>query len=350
MTEEYNIEDIIIRYLQQDIKEDEMRFLDVWLDESADNKRYFFQLKNISDLSRYAKPVGEEEKENSWQRMQVKMRNQSEQAAPVQVPVHKNKVYGSFMKYAAAILLLVCAATGGGLFERYKMLAALEEEVPVFNEIRVEKGGRASTLFLADGSKVVLNAATTLKYPTSFKSGKREVFLDGEAFFEVAKDKEKPFVVRLKKQNITVLGTSFNVKAYGNTSYSVTTLLSGRVSLEAFNDKGETMSNMLLKPNQKALSDNQTGSVALYDVDASMANSWMRGEYKFKDEVLSSIIKSLENYYDVKIHLENPDWGHIKYTGTFSLSQDVRDALDIINYDKHFVFRQTEKDIYIKKK
>lgn len=350
MTEEYNIEDIIIRYLQQEIKEDEMRFLDAWLDESADNKRYFFQLKNISDLSRYTKPVGEEEKENSWQRMQMKMQNEPKQASPVQVPIHYNKVYGSFLKYAAVILLLVCAATGGGLLERYKMLSALEDQEPVFNEIRVEKGGRASTLLLADGSKVVLNAATTLKYPTSFQSGKREVFLDGEAFFEVAKDEEKPFVVRLKNQNITVLGTSFNVKAYGNTSYSVTTLLSGRVSLEAFNDKGETMSNMLLKPNQKALSDNQTGSVALYNVDASTANSWMRGEYKFKDEVLSSIIKSLENYYDVKIHLENPDWGQIKYTGTFSLSQDVRDALDIINYDKHFVFRQTGKDIYIKKK
>ena len=135
----------------------------------------------------------------------------------------------------------------------------------MYNEIHVRKGGRANTVFLSDGSKVILNAATTFRYPTSFNGKNRQVYLDGEAYFEVSKDVEKPFVVKLKKQEITVLGTTFNVQAYAHEPYSEVTLLTGQILLEAFNERGESMSRMYLKPDQKALSDNSTGSVSLQE-------------------------------------------------------------------------------------
>ena len=226
----------------------------------------------------------------------------------------------------------------------------MAEESIVYNEIHVQKGGRANTVILSDGTKVVLNAATTLKYPASFNGKNRQVYLDGEAYFEVTKNEEKPFVVKLNKQDITVLGTTFNVQAYSNELYSEITLLSGQILLEAFNEKGESMSRMYLKPDQKALSDNKMGSVSLQDVNASLSNAWINGEYKFKDASLSSIVKRLENYYNVKIYLDDKRLEQIKYTGTFSLDQDILDVLRIIDYEKQFTFKRVKKDIFITSK
>lgn len=205
-------------------------------------------------------------------------------------------------------------------------------------------------MLLSDGSKVILNAATTFRYPTSFDGKNRQVYLDGEAYFEISKNSEKPFVVKLKKQEITVLGTTFNVQAYGHESYSEVTLLTGRILLEAFNERGESMSCMYLKPDQKALSDNSTGSVSLQDVNASLSNAWINGEYKFKDEPLASIVKRLENYYNVKIHLEDKRLEKIRYTGTFSLDQDILDVFRIIDYEKQLIFKRVEKEIFITSK
>lgn len=204
-----------------------------------------------------------------------------------------------------------------------------------------------NTVILSDGTKVVLNAATTFKYPTSFNGKNRQVYLDGEAYFEVTKNEEKPFVVKLNKQDITVLGTTFNVQAYENESYSVVTLLSGRIMLEAFNEFSESTGRMFMKPNQCALADNESGSISLSEVNASLTNAWINGEYKFKDEPLSSIVKRLENYYDVRIHLDDPRLEQIRYTGTFSLDQDILDVFRIIDYEKQFVFKRIKKDIFI---
>lgn len=112
----------------------------------------------------------------------------------------------------------------------------------------------------------------------------------------MTKNEEKPFVVKLNKQDITVLGTTFNVQAYENESYSVVTLLSGRIMLEAFNEFSESTGRMFMKPNQCALADNESGSISLSEVNASLTNAWINGEYKFKDEPLSSIVKRLENF------------------------------------------------------
>ena len=193
-----------------------------------------------------------------------------------------------------------------------------------------------------------MNAATTFKYPTSFNGKNRQVYLDGEAYFEVTKNEEKPFVVKLNKQDITVLGTTFNVQAYENESYSVVTLLSGRIMLEAFNEFSESTGRMFMKPNQCALADNESGSISLSEVNASLTNAWINGEYKFKDEPLSSIVKRLENYYDVRIHLDDPRLEQIRYTGTFSLDQDILDVFRIIDYEKQFVLTDKERHIHNK--
>lgn len=354
MSEKYNREELIVRYLQQEINEEELRVLEAWLEESAENKSDFFQLKNISDLSRCPLPGPEDkneadrQSEKSWQRMKGRIEKEEALMKTAHSPQpSRNQPFAFYLKYAA--IVIVALSTGWGISEsgiHLKESIQIENQI-VYNEIRVQKGGRANTLILSDGSKVVLNAATTFKYPTSFNSKNRIVYLDGEAYFEVAKDADKPFIVKAKRQDITVLGTSFNVEAYSSTPFSVITLLSGSISLKAFNDKGEMMSQMFLKPNQSALSNNSSGSVSIQNMQAELATSWMNGEYKFKDTPLIFIVKQLENYYDVRIHLEDKKLRRIRYTGTFSLDQNIEEVLKIIDYKKQFIFKKAGKDIYI---
>lgn len=347
MSERPEIEELIVHYLQQEISEEELRLLEAWLEESVENKSYFFSLKGISDSSRYAYHSQENRNEASWQKMKTRMN--SKEVSSKNRPVGRRVLF-SCLKYAAVIILAI--GTGWGIRElqqRFSQPYQAEDKI-VYNELRVEKGGRANTLILSDGSKVVLNAATTLKYPTSFNGKERRVYLDGEAYFEIAKNTDRPFVVKLKKQDITVLGTTFNVKAYSLDAGSVVTLLSGRISLEAFNEKGESMSRMFLKPNQKAYADNETGSVSIHNTDASLANSWVRGEYKFKEEPLFSIARQLENYYGVKIHLQGDKLKNLKYTGTFSLDQDIKEVFHIIDYEKQFTVKYAGKEIFVTSK
>lgn len=349
MSEKYNIEELIIRFLQQDINEEELRYLESWLEEDAEHKSYFFDLKCISDSSRRPFFSREDVNEANWQKMHARMEKRYETVSSLA----KSQTYGlwlSLVKYVAVAVLAVGLGWGVHAFYGNVKSSYLAEESIVYNEIHVQKGGRANTVILSDGTKVVLNAATTLKYPASFNGKNRQVYLDGEAYFEVTKNEEKPFVVKLNKQDITVLGTTFNVQAYSNELYSEITLLSGQILLEAFNEKGESMSRMYLKPDQKALSDNKMGSVSLQDVNASLSNAWINGEYKFKDASLSSIVKRLENYYNVKIYLDDKRLEQIKYTGTFSLDQDILDVLRIIDYEKQFTFKRVKKDIFITSK
>lgn len=346
MHQKYDIEELIVRYLQQEISEDELRALNAWLELSAENKAYFFQLKSISDLSTHTSLLNEDEKENSWQKMHIRLRSASARTASKEKEI---KLWHAVLKYAAIVLIVLSVGWKTGEFSKERELSESITKEVAYNEIRVDKGGRANTVILSDGTKVVLNAGTTFKYPTAFCSKDRQVFLNGEAYFEVAKNTEKPFIVKLKSQQITVLGTVFNIEAYESESYSIVTLLSGSVALEAFNEAGESMSRMFLKPNQSACSDNQTGSVSLKNVDVNFANAWLRGEYKFKDEPFSSIARRLENYYGIKIHMEDENLNHVKYTGTFSLDQSIQEVLRIIDYEKRFLFKRLGKDIFIEK-
>ena len=352
MSEKQNIEEIIIRYFRQDVTEDDVRLLDAWLEERPENKALFFELKALDDYSHKSPLLRESVKETGWQKMKARILESEKETVRSETPkepVTQWRKWLIILKYASIIILAISAGWGISEFSRNPASSSPAKDI-VYNEIYVEKGGRANTVILSDGTKVVLNAATRLRYPTSFNGKDRKVYLDGEAYFEVTKNEDKPFIVKLKKQDITVLGTSFNVEAYEAENYSIVSLLSGRIALDAFNESGEPMSRMFLKPDQKAYSDNQSGSVSIQNIEASLSSAWVYGMYKFKDEPLSAIFKRLENYYGVKIHLSSDKLKQVKYTGSFSLDQDIREVLRIIDYEKQLHVKFAGKDIFIASK
>lgn len=341
MQPDNHMEELIVRFLQREIHEEEIRELDAWIHESEENRSRFFDMKGIFDSRKQSEFREDQMIADSWERMLVKLRKHS--LIPEEPAHYGNVFWLSCVRYAAIVVVAIGIGFGIGELTGQRIMGGETE----YNEIYVEKGGPANTVLLSDGSKIRLNASTRFKYPTQFNGDKREVYLEGEAFFEVARNESKPFVVKLKNQSITVLGTTFNVQAYDEERYSITTLLSGSIFLESFNSQGKGMSSLTLKPNQQARSDNRTGSIFLSEAEASISNAWVEGKYRFKDEVLSSIVRRLENYYGVNIRLAHDTLQNIRYTGTFSLDQNIQEVLEVINSEDQFSFTVDGKNILI---
>ncbi|ALL05007.1 hypothetical protein AQ505_05560 [Pedobacter sp. PACM 27299] len=162
------------------------------------------------------------------------------------------------------------------------------------NKIETPKGGQYQ-VNLPDGTKVWLNAASSLSYPVSFTGDKREVKLLGEAYFEVAKNKNMPFVVYSKGQEVEVLGTHFNVNAYPDEAKTKTTLLEGSVKVKLLVAKGTA----LLKPGQQSVYEGDQLDVNAIDVAEVIA--WKEGYFLFQDEDIRSIMRKIARWYDVEI-------------------------------------------------
>ncbi|MDR1407800.1 MAG: DUF4974 domain-containing protein [Tannerella sp.] len=346
MSDRNHIETYIVRYLQREIAEDELREFELWL-QTPEHRMEFFRLKNVHDLTKNHKLPSDEDMERSWRKMSQRITSGLLSGCVSETP-KRRIISGGIWQYAAVAAVAVAVSLGvGGYLGRHGR--PVEKVRPAaYNEVGVQRGGKPNTVHLSDGSIVRLNAATTLRYPADFNGTAREVLLDGEAYFEVAKDDDRPFVVKLERQNIIVRGTCFNVEAYRDESYNIVTLLEGSVSVESMDDNGLKINDVLLVPGQKVHFDHASGKVSVSQVDASLSNTWMRGEYRFKDEPFTLIAGRLEHYYDVRIHLDDERLKKIRYTGTFSLQQHIHEVLRIINHENQFRFQQTGNEIYIK--
>lgn len=164
----------------------------------------------------------------------------------------------------------------------------------LFNTIQTPIGGQYR-INLPDGSSVWLNASSSLRYPVSFSAKERKVELTGEAYFEIAKDKSKPFLVVNKNQTVEVLGTHFNINGYEDELDTKTTLLEGSVKIFA----GVNKSEAILKPGQQAQVQGYT--IKIKDVDAANAAAWKDGFFVFNDENISSAMRKIARWYDLDV-------------------------------------------------
>ena len=186
---------------------------------------------------------------------------------------------------------------------------------------------RPEAVHLPDGTSVTLNHYSSLSYPERFKSDNREVELSGEAYFEVAKDKDKPFIVKTKEQSIEALGTKFNVSAYPTDSLLTTTLLEGSVLLTTQN----LLHPMVLKPNEQFVYNKRTRSALLQQVDANRFVSWTTGYYYFPEQSLEAILYRLSHVYGVQFTVKSEALKRRTFTGTFYRGQSIKDIMEIIH-------------------
>ena len=192
--------------------------------------------------------------------------------------------------------------------------------------ISTPKGGEYK-IVLSDGTKVWLNAATVLQFPTSFRgrTHRRVKLISGEAYFEVSKDKAHPFIVSTGNQNVTVLGTTFDVKAYSQIIR--TTLLEGSVQLNLSNSKRNPNTRLQLKPGEQSTNDGQHIAKRLVDTDLEVA--WKNGKIKFRDASLQSILAEAERWYNIDIEYKMPIH-NMRLTGGISRKSNLATLLRLL--------------------
>lgn len=174
-------------------------------------------------------------------------------------------------------------------------------------------GLEADVVVLPDGTRVSLGTRTSFSYDSRYGKSERIVQLEGEAYFEVAKDKDKPFIVKTKEQSIEALGTKFNVSAYPTDSLLTTTLLEGSVLLTTQN----LLHPMVLKPNEQFVYNKRTRSALLQQVDANRFVSWTTGYYYFPEQSLEAILYRLSHVYGVQFTVKSEALKRRTFTGTF---------------------------------
>jgi ferric-dicitrate binding protein FerR (iron transport regulator) len=183
-----------------------------------------------------------------------------------------------------------------------------------YHKINVPRNGEFY-VELSDGTKVWVNSASSIGFKSRFDGKYRVVDLVGEAYFEVAKNAEQPFVVRTNNMDVRVLGTHFNIKAYPDETHTYATLNEGKIQVS----KGEL--NEILAPDQQLSLNNSTKEFTREEVDASIYSAWVRGKFVFKDERLDDILNALSRWYDVKIFYQDQNL------------QDDRFSLSVNRYD-----------------
>ena len=286
--------DTLYNFFEGNASFDEEMAVRQWMEESAENRQAFLKERKLFDAML---PLGNEKV--------IK-------AGKKRFTIDLSSLRTELIKIAAVI-----AVTLGGsyLFHQY----ALEKELMAMHTISVPAGQRIN-ITLTDGTNVWLNARTSLTYPVKFGKKNRQVILDGEAYFDVAKDKNKPFIVHTQNSSVKVLGTEFNIDAYSYNDFVATTLVEGSVEF-SYNNKFEQAQTMLLKPNEQALYDKKTYQAAKKETYVPKDIAWRNGQIVLKETPLSDILWTLSKRFNVEFVIKDPALYKQSYTGIFTNQQ-----------------------------
>ena len=216
------------------------------------------------------------------------------------------------------------------------------EQQTLMHKVEVPVGGEYR-LVLADGTKVWINAESSLQYPVEFTAEQRTVILQGEAYFEVAKDPSKPFQVEMNGASITVLGTHFNVKADAESDDITATLVEGSIRFEG------AKQNIVMTPNQQLTFNRSTNKVDVKEIDTETFTAWKDGLLKYKSIPFVELIKELQSAYKVEIQIDSQELKNpaVTVSGTFSQEQSIEQILKVISRSLPIRWHNSERVYYI---
>lgn len=359
--------ELIYKYLSNEASEQEVQELFEWIDASAENKKQFISLKKTwaltaltGTISRDIPVIALQPKSNT--------RKYFRYVAIFVVLIGLTRLAFYFNERTTVSKEIVLELGDGSLEyfshknenalvnDKGELVArkfsdriiyfgkVLDKEVS-YHTLKVPYG-KTFKLKLSDGTFVSLNSGTTLRYPEQFGiNGKRNVYLTGEAFFEVAKDKKHPFIVHSNQVDIEVLGTRFNVSAYPEDKTVSSVLVEGSIQMS---QKDNPLNAVLLKPNQMAVWHNESQKIVNKTVDTSFYEAWTQGELAFNNTPFSTIAKIIERTYDVEIINENAVLAKQSFTGSIKISESsVENILELLKRDTPFNYSIKQNTITI---
>lgn len=306
--------DLISKYFDNTITSEEKKKLFSAMMDDGDLRMEFASIQNIRALTALF-PVNNDQADGIRRLLDFK---QSKRKKSFALPLKH------IIGYAATLCIAVLSTWA--IVNAYRGKAPIDIE---YEEVSAPAGQRA-LVKLHDGTTVWLNARSTLRYPNQF-SNERTVELDGEAFFEVKEDQEKPFVVTTEKLEIRVLGTHFNVHAYKGRDEFRTSLLEGAVKIYNRKDNSKAL---FLQPNEQAeLIEHKLIKTSFSSKDFLL---WRDGIYSFDDVAFGDIIKKLELYYDIAIAVNNQQINNYKFSGKFRQRDGVESVLRTLQKVRYF--------------
>lgn len=298
------MDSIIIKYLEGTASEKEIQALKDWLGESVENEKYFCDYSQLW----YSSQVSLSDAhtiEEAFERFRIKVLDFEKKVARRRISFHQWKVA------ASVALAIACSAGGYWLGSRSSEVGSLpEEKAVVVNQTHIRQA--KSTLQLPDGSVVRLNQGSRLTYPSLFASNERKVELEGEAFFDVVRNENAPFIVETEDMRIKVLGTSFSVKNDKKNTLAETVLVSGKVEVQLNNEN----TPVLLYPNQKISYQREESTYTVEEVDASEYTLWKNDRLVMTNEPLKAVFRKMERWYGIEIVCE----GSLPLQAKFSIT------------------------------
>jgi len=329
-----NIDQVILSYLQGEATTIEIEVLRKWMNESKDHKAIFDSTKLYWEQSKLEVKSGDVDIAYSKLRKKSKQ-NFADNAINVYNINRDSKI--NWYKIAAACIVFFTLA--GMIYFVNNSNAPLVEHILVTEVVKKNPKGQKLTTYLPDGSKVILNSQSTIRYKTPFTGNERLIELEGEAFFEVMKDTLLPFRVLSEDVSITALGTSFNVNSKNKNQVEVV-LVTGKVKVSK-----DPNHLVILNPGKSAIV-NQSGEIEVHEFNYLDKVGWKDGVLAFNDDSLSEIIMKLENWYGVEFipvgELEN----NFHYTGTYE-NETLEEVLHGISFVHHFKFNITGDTVKI---
>ncbi len=321
MNQKTDIEQLIIRYLDRDCSTEERHQLTQWL-ETGENKKTYYQIKDIWDATL--------KKKDSTNTALLQFYKQL---------ATKNSTSTKVLRVWKAIAG-VAAMLAIGFITFFMMETVNRESIthPLSAQVsfKVPMGSR-SEVTLPDGTTVILNSGSELRYPPFFVEGKREVTLSGEAFFKVKSDSTYPFFVRTSDFDVQVTGTQFNVCTYDDDFNSSVTLREGKVGVQ-FSGKSEFVN---IVPGQQLNLNRENRRYHIEEVEVETETAWKEGEFRFKEIAFPELVKRLERWYDVKLYHSSPELDKMLYSGNFKNQETIWQVLDALKLTSPIDYKKT---------
>lgn len=323
---------IISSVLNGNPSEEDTRLVEQWLLESEENRKTFAHISKIGYNGSLKKALLA--KERIYDDVQRK------------IEVWKYKHTLRIWQYVAAASVAILITFSGYLIKS-NLVSVAPDTVSIANVETECPNGIKSKIILSDGTIVNLNSGSSLSYPAVFKGDQRAVLLKGEAYFDVAKDKKHPFIVKTGILSIKVLGTHFNVKAYADDDKITTSLLEGSVSIEKSISGSKQPEFLILSPNHQAILDKVSGMLKVQKVNASLFSSWKEGQYYFDGENLVEITQRLERGFNVNIKITSAKLKKEIFSGVFDKGENIQQILDMMKKHRSFDYKYRNNKIEI---
>lgn len=270
--------DIIDKFLLGECSEEELQIINSYIKESKSNARQLFRTEELYLLGKMDHEIDEERIHKAQKKLYKRIEEENKK---------RKKVFRLYRAIQYAAIIIATILLGGGIYYFH----GINENLLV-----VSTQNTIKNLTLPDGTKVWLNKQSLLKYPQEFSKTQRKVFLEGEAYFEVSKNKNKPFIVENEAMNVRVLGTIFNLKNEKSCNIAEATLIEGKIEVTSNSTKG----NVVLYPGQRAELDKESGLLTVKQVDSLIDIDWHSDMIYFKKANIQEICQRLGNYYKKK--------------------------------------------------